>query len=204
MLLSFFCVIPVLNLDAQTTRHERQLDKYKTGWNKLIPTHTKLQYAGAMGLISAGIGWDHGTKGRWETDLFLGYLPKFDGDEGHVTITLKENYIPWCIDIPKSSFQFEPFTISLYINKIFGDKFWTKEPDKYPTKYYNVATNLRFNIAFGQRVNLKLKPLSLSDELTLFYEVGTNDLYVVSYFTNNYLSVTDIFSLSIGLKFQFM
>lgn len=186
------------------TRHDEKLEKYKSFWAKLIPSHHKLQYAGSMGLMSFGIGWDYGKKNQWETDFFVGYLPKFDGKEGHVTLTLKENYIPWKIDFGKKRWMLEPFTVSLYINKILGDEFWTKEPPRYPDRYYGVATNLRFNLAFGQRVNFKVKPIGLSNQVGVFYEVNTNDLYVISYFTNKYLSLTDIFSLSIGIKFQFM
>lgn len=186
------------------TRHERKLEKYKKGWERLIPRYQKLQYAGDMGLISLGVGWDYGKKKTWETDLFLGYLPRFDGDRGHVTITLKENYIPWKVKIKTGRWFLEPFTASLYINKIFGDEFWTREPDKYPDGYYGLATNLRFNLAFGQRLCFKVKPIGLSERLTVFYELGTNDLYIISYFTNKYLKVTDIFNLSLGIKFQFL
>lgn len=185
-------------------RHERKLQKYQQGWSRLIPQYEKIQYAGSMGLLSVGIGWDYGKKAQWETDLFLGYLPGFGKSKGHVTITLKENYIPWKIDIKSSKWMFEPFTVSLYMNKIFGDEFWSKEPDKYPDGYYGLATNLRFNLAFGQRINFKVKPLGLSEHLTLFYEFGTNDLYIISYATNRYLKFTDIFNLSLGIKFQFL
>jgi len=186
-------------------RHERQLEKYKKGWELLIPRYQKVQYAGDMGLISLGVGWDYGKKKQWETDLFLGYLPRFDGDKGHVTITLKENYIPWEIKVRKTErWAFDPFTVSLYINKIFGDEFWTREPDKYPDGYYGLATNLRFNLAFGQRLHFKVKPIGLSERLTVFYEFGTNDLYIISYFCNKYLKFSDIFNLSLGIKFQFL
>lgn len=186
------------------TKHENKVEKYKSGWAKLVPRYNKLQFAGSMGVLSFGIGWDYGKKKRWETDLFLGYLPKFDGKEGHMTITLKQNYIPWKVNIRKSRWMFEPLTVSLYLNKIFGDEFWAKEPDKYPDKYYNVATNLRFNLSFGQRINFQVKPIGLSDRISLFYEVGTNDLYIISFFTNKYLSLADIFNLSLGIKFQFL
>ncbi len=185
-------------------RHEQMIERYKRGWNKLIPRYNKIQFAGSMGLLSLGVGWDYGKKKQWETDLFLGYLPKFAGKEGHMTITLKENYIPWKINLPKNRWVLEPFTASLYINKIWGDEFWTKEPDKYPTKYYNVATNLRFNLAFGQRIQFNFKPFGLSRHIDFFYEFGTNDLYIISYFTNKYLHLGDIFNLSLGLKFQFL
>ena len=186
-------------------RHERKLQQYKKGWERLIPRYQKIQYAGSMGLISIGVGWDYGKKKQWETDLLLGYLPKFQGSSGHVTITLKENYIPWKINVTKSErWKFEPFTASFYINKIFGDEFWTREPEKYPDGYYGLATNLRFNLAFGQRVHFKIKPIGLSEHLTLFYEFGTNDLYIISYFTNRYLHFSDIFNLSLGIKLQFL
>ncbi len=185
-------------------RHERKIQKYKQGWARLIPQYEKIQYAGSMGLISLGVGWDYGKKEQWETDLFLGYLPRFDGDKGHVTITLKENYIPWQIKLGKERWKFDPFTVSLYMNKIFGNEFWTREPDKYPDGYYGIATNFRVNLALGQRIHFKVKPIGLSERVTLFYEFGTNDLYIISYFTNKYLKIPDIFNLSLGIKFQFL
>lgn len=185
-------------------RQEKQLERYKAGWERLIPCYEKIQYAGSMGVISLGIGWDYGRKKQWETDLFLGYLPRFDGKSGHATITLKENYIPWKIGIGESHWRVEPLTVSLYMNKIFGDEFWSREPDKYPDGYYGLATNLRFNLAFGQRIDFKIKPVGLSNRISLFYEFATNDLYIISCFCNKYLKITDIFNLSLGLKFQFL
>lgn len=185
-------------------RHERKLENYKKGWALLIPRYEKIQYAGSMGLLSIGMGWDYGRKKQWESDLFLGYLPRFDGEHGHMTITLKENYIPWKLNLGKSRWMAEPFTVSLYMNKIFGDEFWTREPDKYPDGYYGLATNLRFNLAFGQRINFNIKPISLSSRMTLYYELGTNDLYIISYVCNRYLKFSDIFNLSLGVKFQFI
>lgn len=185
-------------------RHEIRVERYQRGWNRLIPHYQKIQYAGSMGLISLGCGWDYGKREQWETDFFLGYLPRFDGDKGHLTITIKENYIPWRFLIRKSRWAIEPFTVSLYMNKIFGDEFWTREPDKYPDGYYGLATNTRINLAFGQRFDFKIKPIGLSDRICLYYEFGTNDLYLISYLTNKYLHLSDIFSLSLGIKFKFL
>lgn len=201
IILLVICCYPIL---VAQNRHEVKLEKYKSNWNKLIPRYQKLQFAGSMGLFSIGAGWDYGKKKQWETDILIGYLPKFDGDGGHATITLKQNYIPWKLSLKNDRWGLEPFTASFYMNKIFGDNFWTREPDKYPDGYYGLATNLRFNLAFGQRFRFKVKSVSLSDEVTLFYEFVTNDLYIISAFTNKYLRITDIFSLSLGIKFQFI
>lgn len=201
--MGFLC-LTIPPLWAQVGRHERLQEKYRSNWARLIPRYNKFQYAGEMGLFSLGCGWDYGRNKQWETDILFGYLPKFKGKEWHITFTLKENYIPWKFALGRSKWEMEPFTVSLYINKIFGYEFWSKEPDKYPDRYYNIATNLRFNLAFGQRIKFKWKPFGLTDHVTLFYEICTNDLYIVSYFTNKYLGLTDIFSLSLGIKLQFL
>lgn len=45
-------------------------------------------------------------------------------------MTLKQNYMPWSINIGKG-FSTEPFTCGLYMNTVFGDQFWVNEPDRY-------------------------------------------------------------------------
>ena len=64
------------NSQLQTNHHERRWDKRKhlqyKGWEKLKPTHIKMQYAGGMGLLSTGIGWDYGRRCQWESDFLLG------------------------------------------------------------------------------------------------------------------------------------
>lgn len=91
--------------ESASMRYEKKVERYKRGWARLIPQYEKLQYAGSMGLISVGFGWDYGRKEQWETDVFLGYLPRFSGNKGHVTLTLKENYIPWKLDIKKGEWM---------------------------------------------------------------------------------------------------
>jgi hypothetical protein len=184
--------------------YENKIRRYRRGWANLIPQYQKMQYAGSMGVVSLGVGWDYGKKEQWETDLFFGYLPRFKGDRGYLTMTLKENYIPWMVKVRQKDVQIEPLTVSLYVNKIFGDEFWSSEPDKYPSGYYGLATNLRFNLAFGQRIQLKTKPIGIVNRITCFYEFSTSDLYLISFFTNKYLHLSDIFHFSFGIKLKFI
>lgn len=191
------------------SRYERRVLRYKNGWANLIPDYSKLQFAGGMGVMSFGIGWAYGKNDQWETDLFLGVLPKFSGDEVHITLTLKENFLPWKIRLNGEDnyyrWMLEPFSVSLYINKIFGDgEFWTRQPNKYPDKYYILATNLRFNLAFGQRINVSVRNPRFANTVSFFYEVTTNDLYVICAVQNRTLKLHDIFSLSLGLRFQIL
>lgn len=183
-------------------RYQQQLEKYKSNWSKLIPHYTKIQFAGGMGMLSLGLGWDYGKKEQWETDLMLGFVPKFSNKKVNLSVTLKQNYIPWKVPIKNSSFSFEPFETGLYINKITADNFWAKEPDKYGGPYYRFATSVRFYLFVGQRWEIKLSKKIVHKSITLFYEASICDLYMVSILTNKYLNFSDVVSLSFGAKFK--
>ncbi|MDR2954473.1 MAG: hypothetical protein LBV43_05285 [Prevotella sp.] len=183
--------------------YEKRLERYQSQWEKLIPTHSKIQYAGGMGLISLGVGWDYGKNNQWETDVFLGFLPKYSTKENKITFTLKQNFIPWKKHI-NSKFSYEPLTCGLYVNTIFNGDFWVSEPDKYPSDYYSFSTKLRFSIFAGQRITFDIPDDKrfFTKSITAFYEISSNDLYIVNAFTDSSLGPTDYLKLSFGLKFQ--
>lgn len=187
--------------DSIPSRYDRHLEKYILRWNKLIPDYSKLQFAGGMGVLSLGFGWDYGRHRQWETDILFGYLPRFSGDRGCGTFTLKQNYIPWKIPLG-GRWSLEPLETGLYMNKLMSRDFWTREPDKYGGPYYRFATNLRFSAFLGQRVTVQLGKQALHRSLTFFYEFSSNDLYIISAFTNRTLKLDDILVLSFGVKFQ--
>lgn len=165
------------------------------------PEHTKLHYAGSMGLFSVSAGWDYGQK-KWETDFFVGFLPKYSGFKAHLTFTLKQTYIPWRRQL-KHNLVFEPLTTGMFINKIFEEDFWTTLPEKYPDGYYWGPTNIRFNIFFGERITYKLPKEYKLDYITFYYEINTNDLYLLTYIQNpDSIKITDIFKLSLGVKLK--
>ena len=55
------------------------------------------QYAGGIGLFSAGLGWMYGKKQFVETDFLLGYVPPYTTGRGKLTITARETYVPFDI-----------------------------------------------------------------------------------------------------------
>ena len=77
--------------------YDHRVHRYRQRWSNLIPTQHVLQFAGNMGLASIGVGWDYGKRRQWETHLLFGYIPKYDSKRAKLTMTLKENYIPWSI-----------------------------------------------------------------------------------------------------------
>lgn len=187
--------------DRETARIEKE-EEIRRKWGKLIPKQNKLQFAGSMGMFSASAGWYYGKKDQWETDFFLGFIPKTGRQDGHVTITLKETYTPWKLRL-NDNIYYEPLTTGLYINKIFGEYFWNKLPERYPNGYYFWAVNTRFNVFAGQAITFKLNKTALyGKELSFYYELNTNDLYIISAIGNDAISPLDIIGLSLGIRYR--
>lgn len=187
----------------EKSKYDHRTHHYQESWNKLVPSFLKAQYAGSMGVFSIGTGWDYGKQRQWETDLYLGYLPKFDSEQSKFTFTLRQNYIPWSVTI-KNNFSYEPFSVAIYFTSILDEDFWPKQPEKYPDGYYWFSLRVRSNIALGQRIvyNIPTEKRNFSKSVTLFYEVSTNDSYILSAYGNDYIKLSDIIHLSLGLKFQ--
>lgn len=186
----------------ETHKYQKRVENYREFWESLMPTYSKIQYAGGMGLVNLGLGWQYGKKDQWETDVFLGFVPRYSSDESKITFTLKQNFIPWQTPLNKT-LTLEPLTCALYFNTVFSDEFWTQQPDRYPNGYYQFSTRVRTHLSIGQRLrfNIPDKKRFFSRSITAFYEISTCDLYVVSAFTNH-LSLDDYLRLSFGLKFD--
>ena len=156
-----------------------------------------------MGLLSLGTGWDYGKRNQWETDILFGILPKYDSKRTKITMTRKQNYMPWSISLGKD-FAVEPLACGMYFNTVFGGEFWTHEPDRYPKGYYGFSSKVRIHAFLGQRLTYNIPPRWRlgARAITFYYEISTCDLYIVSAFLNKYLKPKDYLSLSFGLKTQ--
>lgn len=190
----------------EMSRYDRRIHRHREHWAQLIPTQLVMQYAGNMGLMSIGIGWDYGRHKQWETNLMFGYLPKADSDRSKLTMTLKQNFLPWSMYL-KHGWMLEPLSCGLYLNTVFGSEFWGNQPSRYPDKYYEpLNTEVRINVFLGQRIT-KLVPANkrkFLKSITAFYEVSTCDLYMRLAVMENKVSLWDILCLSVGLKMQIL
>ena len=192
--------------DGRMTVHrlDNRVHRGRDSWERLIPTHAKLQYAGGIGFMSAGFGWDYGPRCQWETDLMVGVVPAYNAKDPKMTLTLKQNWMPWGIRCGER-FAVEPFACGIYLSTILSDRFWVREPDRYPKHYYPIATRLRAHLFVGQRVtwNTSLRRERLVRRITAYYELSTCDIYLISKVGNRWLRLSDILGLSFGVKFQF-
>ncbi len=76
---------------------DRRIHRGYASWERVAPTHLRLQYAGSIGIASAGMGWDYGRRGQWETELLVGVVPAYHSDKAKITLTLRETFVPWSI-----------------------------------------------------------------------------------------------------------
>lgn len=204
-ILSLLCFVPAKAQSLDNDTYQRRNYHYHKFWDALIPRYGKLQYAGGMGIVSVGVGWDYGKHRQWETDLLLGIVPKYSSRNAKVTMTLKENYIPWSISLGQR-WAFEPLETGLYFNTVFSDQFWTKEPDRYPNGYYGFSTRIRTHIFLGQRwqYDIPNPQKHFVKSISAFYELSSCDLYIVSRAVNSYMKATDYLRLSFGVKLQIL
>ena len=105
--------------DRYTTLRSKRIQR----WNRLIPERASLQYAGSIGLLSFGPGWQYGHSEHWETDMLFGFLPRYHSDKAKFTFTLKERYIPWHCRL-SSTWVCQPLTVGFFFNTISSNDFW--------------------------------------------------------------------------------
>ena len=192
-------------VSAPKTIYERHNCQYRDFWFKLIPNQVTVQYAGSIGVASLGFGWHYGKHLNWETDMMLGFVPKYNSEETKVTFTVKERYIPWHLNI-SSRWSVEPLTTGLFFNSIFGEGFWSKEPSRYPDRYYGFSTRVRANIFLGQRLTYRIpsKKRHFFRSISAYYEFSSCDMYIISSITNKNVKFGDILSFAAGLKLNIM
>lgn len=168
----------------------------------LRPDNISVQSGGGMGAVTCGTGWRYGKCGRWETELLIGYIPRYDSNSSKATVALKENFVPWQVRL-NDSFTLEPLTTSLYFTTIISKRFWTQQPDRYPSGYYILPTKIRANISIGQRVRWHVPKARLIDCFSAYYEFGTCDIYALCAAGNKEIKPHDWLQLCIGIKMTF-
>lgn len=164
-------------------------------WRDFIPNITVFQYAGNIGMFSAGAGWDYGYKNHWETHFLVGYLPKEEMWDDQFTATLREHYLPFDFKF-NEHYSLQPLMFTVSLNTIFSDEFWISEPAI--DKYFRFASKFRLHIGVGGRWNYK----RYNRRYSIFYEVSTYDLALISYVRSSHLPLKELLSLGVGFNIR--
>lgn len=172
----------------------------------LIPDEAILQYAGSIGYLSAGAGYDVFGNKRGNFSFHYGYVPESKGGELHIT-TVKLSYKPWQIKL-KDWGKLYPFNPGVFVSYTFHKDLSLFFPSgQYPGDYYYWSEAIRPHISASTELEVK-PPKALKNSgiraIGFYIEGNTNDFYLINYMQNiPALHFYDIFQLGIGLKVKF-
>lgn len=188
------------SLRYEKPKYQQRVEKRRNAWLNIMPRLFTLQYAGDIGMFSAGFGWNYGRSKQWETHALIGFLPKRENYSHYWTLTLREIYNPWRIGI-NSRCDVTPLSVSMSLNSILHGDFWVSEPDRYPSGYYGFSSRMRFHIGLGQRFTYLIPENKryLHSKISVYYEVSTCDLYVRQKILDKSVPLKDIIALGIGI-----
>ncbi|RZL59752.1 MAG: hypothetical protein EOO93_15510 [Pedobacter sp.] len=171
-------------------------------WKSLIPDQAGLQYAGSIGFISAGAGYDLLNE-KAALNFNVGYIPESLGGELTI-ISVKFQYKPFNIPIG-DKIIIQPFNPVFFPSYTLGQNFDFKfEKPKYQEGYYFWSSALRLHLGASTEVKILNKPDAKIKALSLYAEANTNDLYLLSWFKNRtYTPFYRMFKMGYGVKMYF-
>ncbi len=172
----------------------------------LIPDEAVVQYAGSIGYLSAGAGYEIFGNKRGNLSFHYGYVPESKGGELHIA-TVKLAYKPWQIAL-KDWGRLYPFNPGFFVSYTFHKDLSVAFPSgQYPGDYYYWSEAIRPHLSFNSEIELDPPPLLQNKgirALGLYIEANTNDYYLINYLQNtSALKIDDIFQLGVGLRVKF-
>lgn len=188
--------VVTMPLSAQKNQYVEDIEHR---WMSMLPNIGVMQYAGNIGFMSAGFGWDYGKDNRWETHLLFGFLPHFTFDDDAMTVTIRQQLLPWQCRI-SDQFSVTPACFGASLNAVMNNEFWFTEPIN--NNYYRFSSKVRLHLGMGSRLNFYVpdeKKRRLT-RISFYYEVSTYDLAVISYFRTSHTRLSELLSVGIGLN----
>ncbi len=159
----------------------------------LLPDHAKAQFAGTIGFIAVGAGYDW-SKGKLEGDLYYGYVPSWVGGVDIHSLTAKLTWLPLKREY-NNEIVVDWLNAGFLINYAFGRRYHLFSRTNYSFVYYGFPTAAHIALFLGGGVSKK--------KIGLYYEIGTTDRDLASYATNSKaIPFTDIINIGIGARFR--
>ncbi|SFQ68612.1 hypothetical protein [Hymenobacter arizonensis] len=167
------------------------------------PHHLVGQFAGGQGLITAGVGYRL-NRNRLDLDLLAGYVPRRYSITPMGIFTAKATFMPWTVPLGPRGWAVRPLALGGYLSYTASKGLNATQDGKYPSGYYWWSAHGRVGGFLGGRIAYPLpakRPGAAPRLVSLYYELGTNDLYLASWWGNpRGLSPLDVATLGVGLK----
>jgi len=156
----------------------------------VIPHYAKLQYAGSIGFLSVGVGYETKNK-KFQGDVMYGYVPKTLGGITIHSFTGKLTWIP--VTYTRHSIRINFITAGILVNYVLGHQYFSFSPENYPFDYYDFPTALHAGLFAGGAIS--------KGKLGVYYELGTTDAEFISFLGNTRsVNFTDILHIGAGIR----
>jgi hypothetical protein len=169
-------------------------------WKIIKPEHGQLQFAGNIGLLSAGLGYDLAGD-KLHITLMDGFVPASIAGSPINTIALKNAYDIISIKGPANT-QVKPYTGITAMFETSGNSFYKKLPERYVDRRYYQYSAFHLAVFAGGKIRLPVGSRE-GQSLELYAETGTLDSYLYYYFKNKELNFSDLFSAALGFTYHF-
>lgn len=133
------------------------------------PDYIKTQYAGNIGFISFGPGYDWWRQNA-QTDILYGYVPQYKGNATIHTFTLKNTFrlYEFCI---KDRYNLSP-VLGFSVSFEPGENSYGRIPDKYPDGYYS-PNNIYGCLSLGLKSKITSKKEHYFSSVEPYFEINT-------------------------------
>ena len=159
----------------------------------IVPDQLKLQYAGSIGFISAGAGYEW-AKQKINGDLYYGFVPAGVGGVDIHTITTKFTWLPLSKTLD-NHIKIDFLTAGILINYAFGKRYHLFSDTKNTFVYYGFPTAAHFAIFEGGGIS--------KGKFGLYYELGITDKNIASFISNTKaIPFFEIVNIGLGAKYS--
>lgn len=163
-----------------------------------LPDYYKLQYAGGIGFLSAGIGYGFFNE-RIDISYFYGYVPEWFSKNDLHSVSLQLTGKPLHLNLNNKT-EYYPLNIGIFVHHTFGSEYFIALPDHYPEDYYWWAPGRTGGLFIEGQFKYKFNDSrKMFSEIGAYYRVVTRGIYLTSKFSNASIPLEDIFSLSLGI-----
>lgn len=188
----FFTVISII-LTANLTYSNDTISVEEKSW--YIPDYAKLQFAGNIGFLSLGIGYELFSK-HLQSDILYGYVPYSIGGATIHTISQKNTFVLY--NHKRNGYIISPIA-GFSTNFETGNNSFLILPDKYPKGYY-VTNAIHFTFFIGGKIHKTLTKQSKIKGFDFYVELGTVDTYLWYKIFSKEIKMKEISSFAIGIN----
>ena len=168
-----------------------------------LPTRLLVHTAGDQGLAAVGVGWA-ACHNRLALEMLGGYVPRQYSITPMGIFTAKVTNTPWQLPVKATPWRVQPLTVGAFASYTASRGLTTTRGSKYDDDYYWWSSHTRVGAFLSSSAGYALRPTRRGHPRSImaYYELGTNDLYFISYTSGGSLPFSDILTLGFGLRMQ--